>query len=401
MRFFSLLLRPFARAGVLLPLLSLLAACSFGGGASASGAGNSGPVARKTPAQPLGQITEFAVPTKSSSALLYLPIAIARGADNNLWFTEGVMSLDQSQADQSLLGRITPDGKVTTFPLLTRNTLLTGITRGPDGNLWFVEGEDVNTGTVSSYAGKVGYITPGGKINEFLLANPNSDPWMITAGPDGNLWFTDSSISQIGRMSPHGQLTEFPLPTGDNNPRGITAGPDGNLWFTESSQHGGQIGRITPTGTVTFFPLPGGMSDAPALITAGPDGNLWFTTTHWDGPNIASEIGRITLTGQVTTFTIPNAQGYSQGGGGYLFGIPFGPLAIASGPDGNLWFSGIFPKGMIGRITPGGVIDEFSLPKRTGAAATGVSYGIASGPDGNLWFTDANSNQIGRIGTGK
>jgi hypothetical protein len=28
-------------------------------------------------------------------------------------------------------------------------------------------------------------------------------------------------------------ITEFPLPSAGSNPNGITAGPDGNLWFTE------------------------------------------------------------------------------------------------------------------------------------------------------------------------
>ena len=32
---------------------------------------------------------------------------------------------------------------------------------------------------------------------------------------------------------------------------GITAGPDGNVWFSESEA--GQIGRIAPDGTVTEF----------------------------------------------------------------------------------------------------------------------------------------------------
>lgn len=73
-----------------------------------------------------------------------------------------------------------------------------------------------------------------------------------------------------------GTITEFP--TG-GNPQGITAGPDGNLWFTE----GNKIGRMTPTGTITEFPNGAG------AITAGPDGNLWFAETN------ASQIGRITV----------------------------------------------------------------------------------------------------------
>jgi hypothetical protein len=65
----------------------------------------------------------------------------------------------------------------------------------------------------------------------------------ITAGPDGNLWFTESRANKIGRITPSGTIDEFPVPTAKSLPFGITAGPDGNLWFTESKAN--KIGRIT------------------------------------------------------------------------------------------------------------------------------------------------------------
>src|SRR5438094_6547328 len=65
----------------------------------------------------------------------------------------------------------------------------------------------------------------------------------ITAGPDGNLWFTDGGVSQIGRVTPSGSFTEYPVPTSDSGPARITTGPDGNLWFTEEC--GNNIGRVT------------------------------------------------------------------------------------------------------------------------------------------------------------
>jgi hypothetical protein len=61
-----------------------------------------------------------------------------------------------------------------------------------------------------------------------------AQPYGITAGPDGNPWFTENGISRIGRITPLGVVTEFS--TGIRafaGPSGITAGPDGNLWFTE------------------------------------------------------------------------------------------------------------------------------------------------------------------------
>ena len=50
-------------------------------------------------------------------------------------------------------------------------------------------------------------------------------------------------------------ITEFPITTAGSDPGGITAGPDGNLWFTEFGV--GKIGRITTAGTVTEFPAAG------------------------------------------------------------------------------------------------------------------------------------------------
>jgi hypothetical protein len=59
-------------------------------------------------------------------------------------------------------------------------------------------------------------------------------------------------------------ITEYAIPTGGSQPIGITAGPDGNLWFTELS--GNKIGKITTSGTITEFPAGGSQ---PYGITAG------------------------------------------------------------------------------------------------------------------------------------
>ncbi|MGH7266700.1 MAG: virginiamycin B lyase family protein, partial [Candidatus Rokuibacteriota bacterium] len=66
----------------------------------------------------------------------------------------------------------------------------------------------------------------------------------ITAGPDGNLWFTEAVANRIGRITPFGAITEFPVPTPGSTPVGITVGPDGNIWFTENM--GNKIARFVP-----------------------------------------------------------------------------------------------------------------------------------------------------------
>ena len=131
-------------------------------------------------------------------------------------------------------------------------------------------------------------VASGQTITEF---SAGTTPLAITAGADGNLWFTEKFGSSIGRITPSGVLTEFSVP-GGRFPDGITAGPYGNLWFTERSAN--KIGRITPAGVITEFSA--GMSGLawPDFITAGPDGNLWFTTG-------AGRIGRITTTPKLVT----------------------------------------------------------------------------------------------------
>ena len=51
-----------------------------------------------------------------------------------------------------------------------------------------------------------------------------------------------------------GTVTDFPLPTANSAPAGITAGPDGNLWFTEFG--GNKVGVISPAGAVGEATLP-------------------------------------------------------------------------------------------------------------------------------------------------
>jgi streptogramin lyase len=84
-------------------------------------------------------------------------------------------------------------------------------------------------------------LAAAGTITEFPIPTRGT-PFDITAGPDGNLWFTDGA-GEIGRITPSGSFSTFHIPTASSRAEGITRGPDGNLWFTEEG--GGKIGRIT------------------------------------------------------------------------------------------------------------------------------------------------------------
>jgi virginiamycin B lyase len=56
---------------------------------------------------------------------------------------------------------------------------------------------------------------------------------------------------------------------------------------------------------------------------------------------------------------------------------------VTAGPEGHLWFTEMSGN-RIGRITPDGVITEFSA----GISSVATHYGITAGPDCNLWFTE-------------
>jgi virginiamycin B lyase len=278
--------------------------------------------------------------------------------------------------------KVAKEGHVTEFSAgISRGASPLGITAGPDGNVWFTEPE----------RNRIGRITPKGKVTQFSAGiSPPARPDGITAGPDGNLWFTEEEGQRIGRITPAGVITEFPLtpfPNPDLNltdpaadrccPSYITAGPDGNLWFNE----GERIGRITPVGVITEFPVPGAGVE---VVTAGPDGNVWFLGCGVEqSAEPACGIRQITPAGVITDFTA----GLTPEAGQHW---------ITAGSDGNLWFTEVEGAvGRIGQITPAGAITYFSAGISPGALPTVIT----AGPDGNLWFTEGGEgvDRVARI----
>src|SRR5450755_2468879 len=61
-----------------------------------------------------------------------------------------------------------------------------------------------------------------GNLTEFPLPTTASRPVEITLGPDGNLWFTEGDGNNVGRITPEGNITEFPVRTAGSTPGNIT-----------------------------------------------------------------------------------------------------------------------------------------------------------------------------------
>ena len=304
--------------------------------------------------------TDFTVPPGRAAS----PMTVTLGPDNNLWFTEN-SGLN--------IGRITPAGVVTEFPIPGAQAL-TGIARGADGNIWFTD----------EFAGFIGRISTSGTGLATFTLPPNSHPQGITAGPDGNLWFVDEIQSgsaigggfRIGKITPAGQITEYSTHINagvfspeNYSPSQITKGPDGNLWFTNSqaSQVGKYIvGKITTAGAVTIY----NTADTPIAITAGADGNLWVTES--------SNVAKITTSGVETEYPLTINPGYG---------------GITPGPDGNVWFT---ENTTVGYVTPAGVVTEFP---RANYSTIFYLSSITTGPDGALWILGSSTSSVGRVAT--
>jgi streptogramin lyase len=269
--------------------------------------------------------------------------------EGNVWF---------AVPGSNQIGRITPAGEVTVFPLPPYGSLTGSIVPGSDGNIWYGK----------EFTGKIGRLTPTGQATEFPLSMDVVGA--LAAGPDGNVWFGGSG-GVMGRITPGGTITQFQLSEG---PGAITTGPDGNLWYVQVAAN--KIGRMTPSGGFTEFTVPTPNAQ-PFNITTGPDGNLWFTE-----PN-AEKIGRISPAGTITEFSIPSP-------GCPPYGV-HGAYSITSGPDGNIWFTEQTCD-KIGRISPNGTfLDELATPSYASAPQR-----ITASPDGLIWFTES-INKIGVI----
>jgi hypothetical protein len=141
------------------------------------------------------------------------------------------------------------------YPIPTPACVPAGITRGPDGALWFAE----------YGGGKIGRVTTAGDVREFAIPTAASGPQKIAVGSDGALWFTETDANKIGRITVAGAISEFPVPTPNSFPAVIVAGPDGALWFTE--YNAGKIGRISTQGAIHEYSIPTARS-GPQGITA-------------------------------------------------------------------------------------------------------------------------------------
>ncbi|HUP08782.1 MAG TPA: hypothetical protein VMU47_16610 [Caldimonas sp.] len=397
------------------------------------------PVPAPPPAQPPSSsgpptITSFSV-AASGVATDLTGGSIAVAGDGTAWFTAGV--------DTRSIGRMTPAGAVT-YPVAADpadGTYGTGpLAAGPDGNIWFADPVggvllsgaigtiDTTTGRATKFATPLlssttqhtastsqdqsctgGTCTPvaaGTCVPTQPAPGPNPPPVTtcrtVTTGPTPvpacvpmvgssvNAWTTTTCADNVTAPTPVSACVPVAAASGNAWTRtsctgitpgaqayALTTGPDGALWFTEYTAP--RIGRFDPTThvAVEYFGLK-----APAVaIAPGPDGNVWFTENV--GPATAPVVGRITPSGVVTEYSNGLVAGHVLGG-------------LAPGSDGGVWFLKWGTGGSsIGRIDT--ATGQITFHAASLAGIFPLFGGIAAGPDGNIWFTDYYDALLGRV----
>ncbi len=156
------------------------------------------------------------------------PIYIDEAPDGSMYFTDLLTSR---------VGRITPDGALTEYPLPSKY--------GPAGNARpiavFVRPDGV--AVVSEEAGHAyATVMTSGSVQEFPLNPSDAKAAALTYDRLGTLWVQYNTPDQIGRVEADGTVTPFAIPTADAIQHRVIIGPDGELWFTELGKD--KIGRM-------------------------------------------------------------------------------------------------------------------------------------------------------------
>ncbi len=188
------------------------------------------------------------------------PEGITRGPDGRLWFTA-------QEGEKGKFGAITTSGSVEEYPAVTLLTLKPKqIVAGPEGDLWATEEGNTN----------LDRITTSGTVRQYSSGFGAGGESGITVGPDQNLWITAAKSSKILKVTPpvgEGELkvNEYAEPEG-SEPWAITEGPEHNLWYTDRKSN--KIAMITTTGTVTrpleaLAPVPAKVECPAGKLQAG------------------------------------------------------------------------------------------------------------------------------------
>lgn len=231
-----------------------------------------------------GGFANFSAGTAQPYALAYDP------ASSRIWFT----SIRTNQVGYfAINGGDAVLGQVTTIAGNSPGPEPSGISLGPDGNVFVAETFDAKiaelaftnlsvlgtwtlpvgaepvglaydpllgrvwfTNHATSFFGYVslgskGYVEYPTSLSTYGGSPIVTLPYWITVGPGGQVWFDEHFANRIARFDPATQqLTEFPIPQNDSSPLRIWLdSTTGELWFSEFA--GNAIGVVPANSSVS------------------------------------------------------------------------------------------------------------------------------------------------------
>ncbi|HTV92216.1 MAG TPA: hypothetical protein VMG98_05830, partial [Verrucomicrobiae bacterium] len=233
-----------------------------------------------------------------------------------------------------------------------------GITKGPDGNIWFTDQgtQEVEAFNPASLAIQSQYAT-------------GASLWDLATGSDGALWVADQSNGGALRMTTAGIATQYPF---SGTPQGIAAGPNGLMLIADNTSGG--VWTLDAGGLFTILPFsPSGTPAEVTWVPGGTSGDAWFA----EGPYVGDfSLNNNTLTSEIS--------------------VPDGDSAtyLAYGPDGNVWVSasgGTTPLMLVINPATDTISHQVTLP------AGAHPNGVVAGKDNAMWFVDSGNNAVGEI----
>jgi hypothetical protein len=214
-----------------------------------------------------GTIAEHEIP--------YTPDTLIAGAGDTLWFTSSRPPLGGmgTYPAQPTIVQVSASGAVLAQHALPDDggayPFISSVALGPDGNIWFTA------------LGEVGRMTPAGSFTTFPI--PVGSEYLpeskgLVAGIGGDLWWVDGR-TRIGRVTTSGQVTMYE-PQDVNELRSIAPAPDGTMWaVAQRTGSDGALGyalvEIGAGGVMSTDPVElDGVG--PEQIVAGPGGEMWL-----------------------------------------------------------------------------------------------------------------------------
>src|SRR5205823_9040766 len=202
------------------------------------------------------------------------PYGIVVDASNNVWFTENNSSV-------ALIGEYTSGGQLQEYKI--RDSLPGGltphmITADPNGNIWWTEGW---IGMIAVL--KVAQAVPGTNkgVTEYayqkVCGNCSTHASGIRVDRNGLVWFDDAEQGIFGSFpdSGSGSFVTYNVPTTNGHPHdGLNIDGQNRIWFNEEFANklaeAIQSNVPTPTPTVSSSPSP----TLPPV--SGPVSKVWY-----------------------------------------------------------------------------------------------------------------------------